>query len=33
MQWLALLVGAGAGVYFAWLAATGVRIRHFRMKS
>ncbi len=30
--WLAVLVAAGAGLYFAWLAATGVRIRHFRMR-
>ncbi|WP_268248479.1 murein biosynthesis integral membrane protein MurJ [Halomonas urumqiensis] len=33
VSWLALLVVVGAAVYFAWLAATGVRIRHFRMKS
>jgi putative peptidoglycan lipid II flippase len=32
VQWLTLLVVAGAGIYFAWLAATGVRLRHFRMK-
>jgi putative peptidoglycan lipid II flippase len=31
VQWLALLVVAGAGVYFAWLAALGVRLRHFKM--
>ncbi len=31
--WLGALVLAGAGLYFAWLAATGVRLRHFRMKS
>ncbi len=30
--WLAALVALGAGLYFAWLAATGVRLRHFRMK-
>lgn len=30
--WLAVLVSAGVVVYFAWLAAFGVRIRHFRMK-
>ncbi len=30
--WLAVLVVAGAAVYFAWLAAFGVRLRHFRMK-
>ncbi len=28
---LAGLVLGGAGVYFAWLAATGVRLRHFRL--
>lgn len=32
VQWLAALVVAGAAVYFAWLAAFGVRVRHFRMK-
>ncbi len=32
VQWLTLLVVAGAAIYFAWLAATGVRLRHFRMK-
>ncbi|WP_442907071.1 murein biosynthesis integral membrane protein MurJ [Billgrantia diversa] len=32
VQWLALLVIAGAAVYFAWLAALGVRPRHFRMR-
>ncbi|TFH87151.1 murein biosynthesis integral membrane protein MurJ [Billgrantia azerbaijanica] len=32
VQWLALLVVAGAGVYFAWLAALGVRLRHFRLQ-
>ncbi|WP_422674220.1 murein biosynthesis integral membrane protein MurJ [Billgrantia bachuensis] len=32
VQWLALLVVAGAAVYFAWLAALGVRPRHFRMR-
>jgi putative peptidoglycan lipid II flippase len=32
VQWLALLVVVGAVVYFAWLAALGVRPRHFRMK-
>lgn len=31
--WLGVLVFAGAGLYFAWLAATGIRLRHFRMKS
>ncbi len=31
--WMGLLVVSGAAVYFAWLAATGVRLRHFRMKS
>ncbi|MBW5801129.1 murein biosynthesis integral membrane protein MurJ [Halomonas elongata] len=31
--WMAALVAVGGGVYFAWLAATGVRLRHFRMKS
>ncbi|MDT8894882.1 murein biosynthesis integral membrane protein MurJ [Halomonas sp. I1] len=31
--WMAALVVSGAAVYFAWLAATGVRLRHFRMKS
>ncbi|WP_089688577.1 murein biosynthesis integral membrane protein MurJ [Billgrantia gudaonensis] len=31
--WLAALVFGGSGLYFAWLAATGVRLRHFRMKS
>ncbi|WP_089714451.1 murein biosynthesis integral membrane protein MurJ [Halomonas daqiaonensis] len=30
--WLAVLVLAGVAVYFAWLMAFGVRIRHFRMK-
>ncbi|WP_229809204.1 murein biosynthesis integral membrane protein MurJ [Salinicola rhizosphaerae] len=29
---LTLLVAAGAGVYFAWLAASGVRLRHFRLR-
>ena len=33
VAWLAALVVAGAGVYFAWLAAFGMRLRHFRMKS
>ncbi len=32
VQWLALLVVVGAAIYFAWLAALGVRPRHFRMK-
>ncbi|WP_422672912.1 murein biosynthesis integral membrane protein MurJ [Billgrantia tianxiuensis] len=32
VQWLALLVVVGAAVYFAWLAALGVRPRHFRMR-
>ncbi|MGQ4879115.1 murein biosynthesis integral membrane protein MurJ [Billgrantia sp. LNSP4103-1] len=32
VQWLALLVLVGAAVYFAWLAAWGVRPRHFRMR-
>ncbi|AMC99270.1 putative peptidoglycan biosynthesis protein MurJ [Halomonas chromatireducens] len=32
VQWLAMLVVAGAAVYFAWLMAFGVRLRHFRMK-
>lgn len=32
VQWLALLVVSGAAVYFAWLAALGVRPRHFRMR-
>jgi len=31
VAWLAGLVVAGAGVYFAWLVALGVRLRHFRM--
>ena len=30
--WLAVLVSGGVVVYFAWLAAFGVRLRHFRMK-
>ncbi|GAA5172410.1 MULTISPECIES: murein biosynthesis integral membrane protein MurJ [Halomonadaceae] len=30
---LAALVTGGAGVYFAWLAATGVRVRHFKLRS
>ncbi len=29
--WLAALVVAGAGAYFAWLVALGVRPRHFRI--
>ncbi|WP_240036503.1 murein biosynthesis integral membrane protein MurJ [Halomonas urmiana] len=29
--WMAGLVAAGAAVYFAWLAAFGMRLRHFRM--
>ena len=33
VAWLAALVLGGAALYFAWLAATGVRLRHFRMKS
>ncbi|MFW6346901.1 MAG: murein biosynthesis integral membrane protein MurJ, partial [Halomonas sp.] len=33
VAWLAALVVGGAALYFAWLAATGVRLRHFRMKS
>ncbi|WP_234251255.1 murein biosynthesis integral membrane protein MurJ [Billgrantia desiderata] len=32
VQWLALLVVVGAAIYFAWLAALGVRPRHFRMR-
>ena len=32
VQWLALLVVAGAAVYFAWLAALGMRWRHFRLR-
>src|SRR5690554_6375736 len=32
VQWLALLVVAGAAVYFAWLAALGVRWWHFRLR-
>ena len=32
VQWLALLVVAGAAVYFAWLAALGVRWQHFRLR-
>lgn len=32
VAWLSALVVAGALVYFAWLAAFGVRLRHFRMK-
>ena len=32
LQWLALLVVVGAAIYFAWLAALGVRPRHFRMR-
>jgi len=30
--WLAGLVLAGVAVYFSWLAAFGVRLRHFRIK-
>ncbi|WP_245888799.1 murein biosynthesis integral membrane protein MurJ [Halomonas denitrificans] len=30
--WMAGLVAAGAVVYFAWLAAFGMRLRHFRMR-
>ncbi|SFT57755.1 putative peptidoglycan lipid II flippase [Halomonas saccharevitans] len=30
--WMAGLVAAGATVYFAWLAAFGLRLRHFRMR-
>ncbi len=32
VAWLSGLVISGALVYFAWLAAFGVRLRHFRMK-
>jgi putative peptidoglycan lipid II flippase len=32
VAWLSALVVAGALVYFTWLAAFGVRLRHFRMK-
>jgi putative peptidoglycan lipid II flippase len=32
VQWLAALVVSGAALYFAWLTAFGVRLRHFRMK-
>lgn len=32
VQWLSLLVVVGAAVYFAWLAALGVRPRQFRMR-
>jgi putative peptidoglycan lipid II flippase len=31
VAWLAVLVVAGAGAYFAWLAALGMRPRHFRI--
>lgn len=30
--WLTALVVGGAALYFAWLAVTGVRLRHFRMR-
>ncbi len=30
--WVALLVAAGAGIYFAWLAALGLRPRHLLMR-
>lgn len=29
--WLATLVSVGAALYFAWLGALGVRVRHFRL--
>ncbi|MFO7909166.1 MAG: murein biosynthesis integral membrane protein MurJ [Halomonas sp.] len=31
--WVSLLVGLGAGVYFAWLAAFGLRLNHLKMHS
>ncbi|NYS60482.1 murein biosynthesis integral membrane protein MurJ [Vreelandella salicampi] len=33
VSWVAALVVLGAGVYFAWLAAFGLRLRHLKMHS
>ncbi|MBZ5488699.1 murein biosynthesis integral membrane protein MurJ [Halomonas aquamarina] len=31
--WVAMLVGLGGSLYFIWLAALGLRLRHFKMQS
>ncbi|RUR25697.1 murein biosynthesis integral membrane protein MurJ [Vreelandella andesensis] len=33
IRWVAGLVVLGGGLYFAWLAALGLRLRHFKMNS
>ena len=33
IRWVAGLVVLGGGLYFAWLTAFGLRLRHFKMNS